>query len=83
MLERLSQSRCISWSSSESCCWYSPKKLPELSKGIGEGIRGFKTAIHDDKQAPTAGAADIDLEYRNVGDDLRIAYPHLSFVTRE
>jgi sec-independent protein translocase protein TatA len=24
---------------------FGPKKLPELGKGIGEGIRGFKTAI--------------------------------------
>jgi len=24
-----------------------PKKLPELGKGIGEGIRGFKSAIND------------------------------------
>ena len=24
---------------------FGPKKLPELGKGIGEGIRGFKRAI--------------------------------------
>ena len=40
---------------------FGPKKLPELGKGIGEGIRGFKSAIngnpasdsatHDTKQA--------------------------------
>ena len=24
-----------------------PKKLPELGKGLGEGIRGFKKAISD------------------------------------
>jgi len=24
---------------------FGPKKLPELGKGLGEGIRGFKTAI--------------------------------------
>jgi len=39
---------------------FGPKKLPELGKGIGEGIRGFKSAIsgndapaeesHDSKQ---------------------------------
>src|ERR1700733_9577550 len=39
IFERLSQNRCICWSSSESSCGYLPKKLPELSKGIGEGIR--------------------------------------------
>jgi sec-independent protein translocase protein TatA len=29
---------------------FGPKKLPELGKGIGEGIRGFKAAIKDDVQ---------------------------------
>ena len=31
---------------------FGPKKLPELGKGIGEGIRGFKAAMHGDEQAP-------------------------------
>jgi sec-independent protein translocase protein TatA len=31
---------------------FGPKKLPELGKGIGEGIRGFKSAIkEEDKPA--------------------------------
>lgn len=25
---------------------FGPKKLPELGKGIGEGIRGFKSAVN-------------------------------------
>lgn len=25
---------------------FGPKKLPELGKGLGESIRGFKTAMH-------------------------------------
>ena len=30
---------------------FGPKKLPELGKGIGEGIRGFKRAVsnHDNE----------------------------------
>jgi sec-independent protein translocase protein TatA len=33
---------------------FGPKKLPELGKGIGEGIRGFKSAMkEDDKPATT------------------------------
>ena len=34
---------------------FGPKKLPELGKGIGEGIRGFKSAIKadEDKRAGT------------------------------
>jgi sec-independent protein translocase protein TatA len=26
---------------------FGPKKLPELGKGIGDGIRGFKSAMHE------------------------------------
>jgi len=26
---------------------FGPKKLPELGKGLGEGIRGFKKAISE------------------------------------
>jgi sec-independent protein translocase protein TatA len=30
---------------------FGPKKLPELGKGLGDGIRGFKSAMAgDDKQ---------------------------------
>jgi sec-independent protein translocase protein TatA len=28
---------------------FGPKKLPELGKGIGEGIRGFKAAMKDEE----------------------------------
>jgi sec-independent protein translocase protein TatA len=31
---------------------FGPKKLPELGKGIGEGIRGFKSAIKESEQPP-------------------------------
>lgn len=37
---------------------FGPKKLPELSRGLGEAIRGFKTAINDasapEQQKPPA-----------------------------
>ncbi len=29
---------------------FGPKKLPELGKGLGEGIRGFKNAMKDGDQ---------------------------------
>ncbi len=34
---------------------FGPKKLPELGKGMGEGIRGFKAAMQakDEMQTPT------------------------------
>jgi sec-independent protein translocase protein TatA len=30
---------------------FGPKKLPELGKGIGEGIRGFKAAMKEQETA--------------------------------
>jgi sec-independent protein translocase protein TatA len=30
---------------------FGPQKLPELAKGLGEGIRGFKKAMIDDDNA--------------------------------
>ena len=33
---------------------FGPKKLPELGKGIGEGIRGFKSAIKADEEKPVS-----------------------------
>jgi sec-independent protein translocase protein TatA len=32
---------------------FGPKKLPELGKGIGEGIRGFKAAMKDEEKPAT------------------------------
>jgi sec-independent protein translocase protein TatA len=29
---------------------FGPKKLPELGKGIGEGIRGFKSAMKQEEK---------------------------------
>ena len=31
---------------------FGPKKLAELGKGIGEGIRGFKSAIKAEEEKP-------------------------------
>jgi sec-independent protein translocase protein TatA len=38
---------------------FGPKKLPELGKGIGDGIRGFKEAMNPKEDGKTASAADI------------------------
>jgi len=38
---------------------FGPKKLPELGKGIGEGIRGFKSAINgQDETTDQSPSAD-------------------------
>ena len=33
---------------------FGPKKLPELGKGLGEAISGFKKAMHDGETTPAA-----------------------------
>jgi sec-independent protein translocase protein TatA len=35
---------------------FGPKKLPELGKGIGEGIRGFKSAMRPEENGDGANA---------------------------
>jgi sec-independent protein translocase protein TatA len=32
---------------------FGPKKLPELGRGLGEAIRGFKTSLREGEQAET------------------------------
>lgn len=34
---------------------FGPKKLPELGKGIGEGIRALKNGLKDDSSGPKSG----------------------------
>ncbi len=43
---------------------FGPKKLPELGKGIGEGIRGFKAAMKDEENL--AGLATITTNEQNL-----------------
>lgn len=38
---------------------FGPKKLPELGKGIGEGIRGFKAAMRPDEEKPASAATTV------------------------
>jgi sec-independent protein translocase protein TatA len=39
---------------------FGPKKLPELGKGIGEGIRGFKSAMKEHEASDKTTIADHD-----------------------
>ncbi len=36
---------------------FGPKKLPELGKGLGEGIRGFKAAMREEEKPVEARSA--------------------------
>jgi sec-independent protein translocase protein TatA len=38
---------------------FGPKKLPELGKGIGEGIRGFKAAMKGEEEAPVSATVAV------------------------
>ena len=38
---------------------FGPKKLPELGKGIGEGIRGFKAAMRPDEDKSASTVATV------------------------
>jgi sec-independent protein translocase protein TatA len=38
---------------------FGPKKLPELGKGIGEGLRGFKSAIRGDEAKPSSAEPSL------------------------
>jgi sec-independent protein translocase protein TatA len=38
---------------------FGPKKLPELGKGIGEGIRGFKSAMKADEEKSSSTTTTI------------------------
>jgi len=42
---------------------FGPKKLPELGKGIGEGIRGFKSAMRaeEEKHGPPSVATNTSV----------------------
>ncbi len=37
---------------------FGPRKLPELGKGLGDGIRGFKDGLKDQEKPVPAAAKD-------------------------
>ena len=39
---------------------FGPKKLPELGKGLGESIRGFKSAMKAEEEKPSAASSISD-----------------------
>ena len=50
---------------------FGPKKLPELGKGLGEAISGFKKALHEGENSagttPTADSAAKNLSQKTNG----------------
>ena len=45
---------------------FGPKKLPELGKGIADGIRGFKTAMKDPEDSSDKSTTDKDQGQKTV-----------------
>jgi sec-independent protein translocase protein TatA len=39
---------------------FGPKKLPELGKGIGDGIRSFRSAIKQHEEPPEQPATAVE-----------------------
>lgn len=37
---------------------FGPKKLPELGKGLGEAIKGFKKGLHGTEESPAPAPKD-------------------------
>lgn len=43
---------------------FGPKKLPELGKGLGDGLRGFKAAMNREDDHKTTETHDDDTPQR-------------------
>lgn len=41
---------------------FGARRIPELAKGLGEGIRGFKTGLHGDERKDDRKFADTEKE---------------------
>jgi sec-independent protein translocase protein TatA len=42
---------------------FGPKKLPELGKGLGESIRGFKSAVKAEEEKPARTTTTVAEEH--------------------
>jgi len=45
---------------------FGPKKLPELGKGIGEGIRGFKSAMKEPAEEKPASPTSVTTNHASL-----------------
>ena len=43
---------------------FGPKKLPELGKGLGEGIRSFKESLKEPESKPADSNAKPEVEHK-------------------
>ena len=45
---------------------FGAKKIPELAKGVGQGIKDFKKAIKEDKEAEVANVEKVEAKPEEV-----------------
>jgi sec-independent protein translocase protein TatA len=43
---------------------FGPRRLPEIGKGLGEAIRGFKKALDDGLSNPSTPTGQAEIEHR-------------------
>jgi len=58
MLEGLFQPMHLLFLAGIALLVFGPKKLPELGKGLGESIRGFRAAMNAKEEAPASPAKE-------------------------
>ena len=49
------------------------KKIPELAKGLGKGIKDFKKAVNDDDEPIAEKAKEIEAKAESVADEVKEA----------
>jgi len=49
------------------------KKIPELAKGLGKGIKDFKQAVNDDDEPVAEKAKEIEAKAESVADEVKEA----------
>ena len=47
------------------------KKIPELAKGLGKGIKDFKKAVNEDDEPVVEKAKELEAEARSVADEVK------------
>jgi sec-independent protein translocase protein TatA len=57
---------------------FGSKKIPEMAKGLGKGMREFRKAADDIKRELSDSAPDIKKELKDIGDNLKGSVNYLA-----
>ena len=50
---------------------FGAKKIPDLAKGIGKGIKDFKKAMNEDEEVATKDTKEIETKAKEVADSTK------------